>query len=68
MYNKTITPYRYLPQKLDIIILALKHQEYVKYGYNKILKKLKPNGIFADLKSTFDENKIKKLNFKYFCL
>tara|TARA_B100000575_G_scaffold248685_1_gene214709 strand:- start:361 stop:1650 length:1290 start_codon:yes stop_codon:yes gene_type:complete len=68
MYNKTITPFSYLPQRLDIIVLALKHKEYVKYGYNKILKKLKPNGIFADLKSTFDENKIEKLNFKYFCL
>ena len=54
--------------KLDIIVLALRHNEYVKYGSNKILKKLKSNGIFADLKSVFNEQKIKRLNYNYFCL
>ena len=68
MYKKKITPFHKLPEKLDIIVLALRHNEYVKYGSNKILKKLKSNGIFADLKSVFNEQKIKRLNYNYFCL
>lgn len=68
MYKKKIITFKKLPNKLDIIVLALKHKEYMKYGHGKILKKLKSNGIFADLKSVFNEQKIKKLNYRYFCL
>ena len=68
MYKKKITSFSKLPNKLDIIVLALRHNQYVKYGHNKILKKLKVNGVFADLKSVFNEQKIKKLNYNYFCL
>lgn len=67
-YKKQIITFKKLPNKLDIIVLALKHDEYIKYGHNKILEKLKSNGIFADLKSVFDERKIKELNYDYFCL
>ena len=40
----------------DAIVLAVAHQYYLDMGLIELLKKLRPGGVFVDVKSTFDES------------
>lgn len=42
-------------KNLDGIVLAVMHRHYVEMGQTKLLAMMKPNGIFADVKSVFNK-------------
>lgn len=52
----------------DAIILAVKHREFVEMGEDKIIKMIKRNGVFFDVKSVFSPEKFNKASIKYLCL
>lgn len=67
IYKKKILKFENLP-KSDVVILSLKHNFYLKLGVTNILNKLKKNGVFVDLKSTFDSKPKTIDNNNYFKL
>jgi len=55
-------------KKLDAIIVAVSHKEFLKLNYNKIKNMLKnENSIVMDVKSIFNDNRIKN-KFDYWSL
>jgi UDP-N-acetyl-D-galactosamine dehydrogenase len=45
-------------QKLDAVILAVSHQEYIKDGQAQILSRVKDGGVVVDVKSVLDPSKV----------
>ena len=55
-------------EKLDALIVAVSHKEFLKLNYTKIKNILKnENSIIMDVKSIFNDKRIKK-NFDYWSL
>ena len=52
-YGIGLTAWDQLPQA-SAIIAAVAHQPYKQMGVSKLLEKLKPGGVFADVKSVYD--------------
>jgi UDP-N-acetyl-D-galactosamine dehydrogenase len=52
-YGIGLTEWDALPQA-SAIIAAVAHQPYKQMGVSKLLGKLKPGGVFADVKSVYD--------------
>ncbi len=52
-YGIGLTTWDQLPQA-SAIIAAVAHQPYKQMGVSKLLEKLKPGGVFADVKSVYD--------------
>ncbi len=52
-YGIGLTPWDNLP-KAEAIVAAVSHKAYIDMGPAKLMVKLKPNGIFADVKSAYD--------------
>lgn len=57
-YGLTLTPWDELDVS-DAIIAAVSHQEYFEQPLIGILEKLKPGGVFVDVKSAYNHNFIK---------
>ncbi len=52
-YGIALTPWDKLP-KAEAIVAAVSHQDYLDMGIAKLTQKLKPSGIFADVKCAYD--------------
>ncbi len=59
-YDLTLTPWDNLPIS-DAIVAAVSHQHYLELPIEALLAKLKPGGVFVDVKSAYPEEPIRKL-------
>ena len=53
-YGIRLTPWEQLPEKAEAIVAAVSHKEYNVMPLIDILAKLKPSGIFVDVKSAYE--------------
>ncbi|MGQ9861865.1 MAG: nucleotide sugar dehydrogenase [Thiobacillaceae bacterium] len=53
-YGITLTPWQALPEGADAIVAAVSHRQYLAMPLADILAKLKPGGVFTDVKSAYD--------------
>ncbi|MBC7482367.1 MAG: nucleotide sugar dehydrogenase [Rhizobacter sp.] len=56
-YGVTLTPWNKLPRACAIVA-AVSHSEYGEMGFERIVERLMPGGIFVDVKSTYDAAQI----------
>ena len=56
-YCVTLTPYKEMP-KLDVVVLAVSHQEFIEDREGFLKKHLKPNGILIDTKSVYHPDEL----------
>ena len=57
-YGITLTEWSSLPSQVDAIVAAVSHTEYTSQPITQLLSKLKPNGTFIDIKSTYSPEAI----------
>ena len=62
-YGISLTGWNELPQA-DAIVAAVSHREYLAMPLNEVLSKLKPGGVFIDVKSAYDPVSIRSAGFK----
>ena len=53
-YGISLTPWDQLPAQADAIVAAVSHKQYKQMPLADILGKLKPGGMFTDVKSAYD--------------
>ena len=53
-YGITLTPWHELPTQADAIVAAVSHKQYLAMPLADILGKLRPGGVFTDVKSAYD--------------
>lgn len=53
--EKKINIIEKIENKYDVIILSVKHNQFKKIGYKRIISYLKKDGVFFDLKNMFDK-------------
>lgn len=53
-YGITLTPWDQLPAKAEAIVAAVSHREYLAMPLADLTGKLKPGGVFVDVKSAYD--------------
>ena len=58
-YSIKLVKWPNLPQKVDAIVVAVPHAEYIDQPIAKLLDLLKPSGVFIDIKSAFLPEAIK---------
>lgn len=51
-------------EECDALLIAVPHKEYLKMGINQLTTKLKPGGVFVDIKSAFDPVEIIEGNYR----
>lgn len=56
-YGVSLSPWEEL-RELDGLILAVAHRDYLAMDISQILTKLKPGGVFVDVKSAIDKKKL----------
>ncbi len=52
-YDIELTPWERLPQA-DALLVAVSHQEYLSMPLEEILNRLRPEGLFVDIKSAYN--------------
>jgi len=62
-FNMSLTEWEHLPPS-DILVGAVSHNEFIKMPISLLLKKLKPKGIFFDIKSSYPYDEIIKAGCK----
>ncbi|MDP1526092.1 MAG: nucleotide sugar dehydrogenase [Rhodocyclaceae bacterium] len=62
-YGITLTHWNKLPQA-DAMVAAVSHRQYLEMPLDDLLAKLKPAGVFADVKSAFPEQTITEKGFR----
>jgi UDP-N-acetyl-D-galactosamine dehydrogenase len=63
-YGITLTEWSSLPDQADAIVAAVSHSEYTSQPVTQLLKKLKPGGVFIDIKSTYSPETIEAAGIK----
>lgn len=58
-YDITLTPWEELPEA-DALIAAVSHRQYLDMPITELLTKLKPNGVFLDIKAAYPD--VRSLN------
>jgi UDP-N-acetyl-D-glucosamine/UDP-N-acetyl-D-galactosamine dehydrogenase len=58
-YGIELCAWENLPARADAIVAAVMHKEYLIMPLDEILGLLKKNGVFIDIKSAFDQHKIR---------
>lgn len=58
-YGIKLSEWDALPNQAEAVIAAVSHQAYLKKPVNELLAKLKPGGVFMDIKSAYDPVAIK---------
>ncbi|MDR7306054.1 nucleotide sugar dehydrogenase [Rhodoferax saidenbachensis] len=53
-YGITLTPWESLPIG-DALVVAVSHRQYLQMDLDDLLEKLKPTGVFVDVKSNFSQ-------------
>jgi UDP-N-acetyl-D-glucosamine/UDP-N-acetyl-D-galactosamine dehydrogenase len=62
-YGITLTPWESLPIG-DALVVAVSHCQYLTVGLDDLLKKLKPAGVFVDVKSNYPERSLSERGFR----
>lgn len=63
-YGIALTPWGQLPSQADAIVAAVSHKEYLAMPLADILGRLKKGGVFADVKSAYDQAAIRAAGYK----
>ena len=63
-YGIRLTPWDELPTQADALVAAVSHREYLAQPLAGILGKLKPGGVFSDVKSAYDPAAIAAAGFR----
>lgn len=63
-YGITLTPWHALPNGVDAIVAAVSHRQYLDMPLGDILAKLKPGGVFTDVKSAYDPVAIRAAGYR----
>ena len=62
-YGITLTEWDALPNQADAIVAAVSHTEYISQPVTQLLAKLKPGGVFIDIKSAYSREVIESAGF-----
>ncbi|MBK9311851.1 MAG: nucleotide sugar dehydrogenase [Rhodocyclaceae bacterium] len=62
-YGIALTAWDKLPGPADAIVAAVSHREYLAMPSGDILGRLKPGGVFVDVKSAYDSAAIRQAGF-----
>ncbi len=63
-YGIELVPWPALPESADAIVAAVAHKAYQAMPLKRLTGKLKPGGVFVDVKSAYDPVRITKAGFK----
>ena len=63
-YGITLTEWSALPDQADAIVAAVSHTEYTGQPVTLLLAKLKPGGVFIDIKSAYPQAVIEAEGYK----
>ena len=63
-YGIQLVKWNALPGDVDAIVAAVSHKEYLAMSLKKLAGKLKPGGVFVDVKSAYDPKAVTKAGFK----
>jgi UDP-N-acetyl-D-glucosamine/UDP-N-acetyl-D-galactosamine dehydrogenase len=58
-YGIELTPWHQLPGEVDAMVASVSHREYLAMPFADLVSRLKPGGIFADVKSAYDPEAIR---------
>jgi UDP-N-acetyl-D-galactosamine dehydrogenase len=58
-YGISLTSWDQLPNDADAIVAAVSHSEYTEQPLARLLAKLKPAGVFVDIKSAYSQEALK---------
>jgi UDP-N-acetyl-D-galactosamine dehydrogenase len=62
-YGITLQAWQDLPMKADAIVAAVAHREYLAMPLTDLLRRLRPAGVFVDIKSAYDPNAIRSAGY-----
>ena len=63
-YGIALTEWDALPNQVDAIVAAVSHTEYTSKPFIQFLAKLKPRGVFIDIKSSYPQEAIEAAGYK----
>ncbi len=63
-YGIELTPWHELPKGADAIVAAVAHRQYLAMPLEDILARLKPGGVFTDVKSAYDPAAIRAAGYR----
>ncbi len=63
-YGIDLVKWNALPEKADAIVAAVAHTQYLGMSFKKLTAKLKPKGVFVDVKSAYDPKVVAKAGFR----
>jgi UDP-N-acetyl-D-galactosamine dehydrogenase len=63
-HGVALTPWDELPEAVDAVVAAVAHRSYLTMPLERILARLKKNGVFIDVKSAFDRDAITGAGFR----
>jgi UDP-N-acetyl-D-galactosamine dehydrogenase len=63
-YGIELTEWENLPKDADAVVAAVMHTEYLSMPLNDITGLIKKDGVFIDIKSAFDQEKIRAAGFR----
>jgi UDP-N-acetyl-D-galactosamine dehydrogenase len=63
LYGCTLTPWQDLPHGVDAVVAAVAHRFYRELPVEEVLAMLKPGGVVADVKSSFDPARVSQAGF-----
>ena len=62
-YGILLTPWQELPRRVDALVAAVSHRQYLDLPLSELLSLLKPGGVFTDIKSAYDPSVIRAAGF-----
>jgi UDP-N-acetyl-D-glucosamine/UDP-N-acetyl-D-galactosamine dehydrogenase len=63
-YGVALTPWEELPGETDAVVAAVPHRSYLAMPLTELLRRLKRNGVFIDVKSAFDRTAVSEAGFR----
>jgi len=60
----SLTPWEDLPADADAVVAAVPHRDYLTMTLRALLSRLKPQGVFIDVKSAFDSAAVREAGFR----
>jgi UDP-N-acetyl-D-galactosamine dehydrogenase len=63
-YGISLTPWDALPDAADAVVAAVSHKQYLAMPLADLTSKLKPNGVFVDVKSAYDAHAIAQAGYR----
>ena len=62
-YDISLTEWAALPDRADAVVAAVSHSEYIDQPVEQLLAKLKPGGVFIDIKSAYSQEEVESAGF-----